>query len=176
MKPVYKTIYDISLINTWHDYYSNFTFIVLFLIIGSLLLLLSMNTNIRTYMQKWIRPHWFPVRLFLILVITFALAWNMTVYSSFRQDMNILKDSLISGYKVTIEGEVTEFSKIHKHGDSYVVSFKVNDVPFKFEENPFLAGYHDINGPIKEGLMVRIHCYPKAGYLFKTILKLEIAE
>jgi len=124
-------------------------------------------------------PRDFPVRIFLIIFTSFSLFFAVSSYYSYNNEMNILKESLVNGKGWITDGKIKNFSKVHyKKGDSsYDVSFEVNKIKFNYSDTLISSGYCDTNGPLREGLMVRIYYHHVQGSMIEnTITKLEISE
>jgi len=155
MNKEYLVVFDI--IDEGYKYYSSFVFDSLMIIAAILFLFMS---------RKW-KP-------FLIIGIACVLVFILALFSDLTMFMehNTFKNLLKSGKCEVVEGKVSQFQPMPEGGHP-MESFSVNSIKFSYSDFIDTNGFNNTTlrgGPMKEGILVRIH------HSGNNILKLEIIK
>jgi hypothetical protein len=176
MGVVSQVLFDIRNISSLEFLNSSFGFVFYFFIISFLLLLLTIKKSIRQFLQGMMNPGFFPVRLFLVMFSGFSFCMFIVTFNSYNDSVKEMKESLINGKGWITDGEIKGFVK-NSYGGKAEVSFSVNKIRFNYSEDQLYPGYHDISGPLAEGLKVRIYYFHDQNSDIKNkITRLEILD
>lgn len=171
-----KVLFDITGISSVNYLQSPFGTVFYFFSISFLVLLLTFKRSIRQFLQSMMRPGFFPVRLFLVMFSGLSLIIFLLTYNSYNDELNELKESLVNGKGWITDGKIENFAA-SDYGGMYKVSFSVNKIKFNYSDDQFFPGYHDVAGPLKEGVKVRIYYFHDENSAIKNkITKLVINE
>lgn len=97
--------------------------------------------------------------------LSFSILWTgLAGYGVGSQLYSLLSDYSAGKYSI-VEGQVEKLDYNGKYE-----SFSINGVSFRYSESSVTPGFNNTNGPIREGLDLRI------SYIKNTILKIEVLE
>jgi hypothetical protein len=115
-------------------------------------------------------------KIFAGLYLGFSILWTVTVAIAVLRESYVARRALRSGTAAVVEGPVQEFHPMPYRGHD-TERFRVGNVRFRYSDFSVQSGFNRSSshgGPIREGLMVRIHYIGQPSQA--TILRLETRE
>ncbi len=158
----YIVVFDVVQVGFKEWLYPSFGF--LFIVIGiGMLIYKSQNPAKDSTLRSRIFPYAFTL---------FACFWTATSFWSTYSDYRHLRDALLNGQYVVVEGTITNFVPMPWGGHAKE-KFNVNSHHYEYSNFAANAGFNQTQaygGPLREGLHVRI------ADVDGQIARLEIAE
>jgi hypothetical protein len=111
-------------------------------------------------------------RISLYILLGLCALWSLQTFVGTYQDYLQLRNALLQGKTVVVEGKVENFFPMSYSGHS-MESFKVAGHKFEYSDYRITAGFNKTSshgGPIRSGLYVRIHS------LGNRIARLEVTK